>query len=298
MQTTATIRKAQIIFAAMFAMVLVALVLLARGGAEPVYHGHPISYWIEPWQHHGTEPEENIAAAFSEMDERAVRWLAGQLDWRPSRLKATLNNLVARVISAKFFNDAPDRREVGAMGLVRLGPRAVSAICALEAVMQDTAEPRANSARAAALGALIRIRGEPLEPHLERLRDPSAPDWQMYARVMLHLGTNAAPAVPYLVNALEKPVHEEIVLTAVHALAAIHSRPHLTVPALARQLDNTNTLVRRTAIRGLSFFGAGAKPAWPALTPRLQDPHVMVRIAATNALRQIDAEAARQLGVN
>jgi HEAT repeat protein len=244
------------------------------------------------------EPAENIAAAFSEMDERAVRWLAAQLNWRPSGLKATLNNMVARIISAKFFNDEPDRREVAAMGLGQLGPRAVSAVPSLEAVFQHAAEPRAWSARAAALGALIRIRREPLEPYLEKLRDPSASDWQMYATAMWHLGTNGAPAVPHLVRALEQPAHEGIIQTTVNTLAAIHSQPELTVPALTRQLDHSNQLVRGNAIRGLALFGTAAKPAWPGLTSRLQDSAVMVRVAATNALRQVDAAAARQLGVN
>lgn len=290
--------KARVVAAFLFVLAAAASAWLLRRPGEPVYHGHPVSYWIEPWQHHGMEPAENIAAAFSEMDERAVRWLAAQLNWRPSGLKATLNHLVAQVVSAKFFNDLPDRREVAAMGLGRLGPRAISAVPALEAVFQHAAEPRARSARAAALGALIRIRREPLEPYLEKLRDPSASDWRMYAIAMWHQGTNGAPAVPHLVRTLEQPVQEGIIPTAVNTLAAIHSQPELTVPALTRQLDHSNQLVRGNAIRGLALFGTAAKPAWPALTARLQDPVVMVRVAATNALRQIDAAAARQLGVN
>src|SRR5436190_18523826 len=61
---------------------------------EPHYLGHPISYWTEPWHHHGTETPEREAAAFAEMDERAVRWLARQLDWRPSRMREGFGKLV------------------------------------------------------------------------------------------------------------------------------------------------------------------------------------------------------------
>lgn len=289
--------KSRVLLGSVFLLAVAALALLMQGPNEPVCRGHPISYWIEPWQHLGTEPEENIAAAFSEMDERAVRWLTAQLDWRPSRLKAAVNDLVAKVISARFFNDRPDRREIAAMGLGRLGPRAASAVPALEAVLRNTPAPRADSACAAALAALIRIEHEPLAAYLEKLRDPTAPDWQMVAWAMWHLGTNAAPAVPSLVKALEKPADEGTVRTTVSALAAIHSCPELTVPALAGQLEHADYHVRGCVIQGLSVFGAAAKPAWPALTPRLQDPELIVRVLATNALKQIDPEAAQQLGV-
>lgn len=288
--------KRRILLVVVFVFGAAAVGLLLRP-AEPVYRGHPVSYWIEPWQHHGTEPPESIAAAFAEMDERAVRWFIDQLDWRPSRLKASLNRLVASVISARFFNDAPDRREIAAMALGRLGPRAESAVPALEAVLQETAEPRARSAQAAALGALIRIRQEPLDSFLHKLRDPAARDWEMHAWAMWHLGTNAAPAVPYLVAALEAPAHDGILRTALSALAAIRSEPALTVPALARHVTHSNSSVRWTAIQGLKAFGREARAAWPALTNRLQDPESTVRWAATNALREIDADAARQIGL-
>jgi HEAT repeat protein len=290
--------KSRVVLLCVCVLGIVALVLLLNRPREPGYHGHPISYWIEPWQHHGRESAENIAAAYSAMDEQAVRWLAGQLNWRPSGVRATVNRLVARVISAKLFDDPPDRRETAAMGLGRLGPRARSAVPALEAVWRRTAELRAGSARAASLGALIRIRGGRLDPYLEKLRDPAAADWQIHAWAMGHLGTNAAPSVPFLVQALAKPAHEGIVLAAVWALAGIHSQPELTVPALAVQVGHSSPDVRRNAIRGLAAFGPAAKPAWAALTLRLQSPEPWLRVAITNALKQIDAEAARQQGVN
>lgn len=269
-----------------------------RPPAEPVYHGHPLSYWIEPWQHHGTEPQTNIAAAFEQMDERAVRWLASQLDWRPSKLKAALNDMVARVISAKFFNDAPDRREAAGMGLGRLGPRAALAVPALEAVLRDAAEPRASYARAAAMAALIQIRSDPLDAHLDKLRDPASADWVTHATVFWHLGTNGASAVPYLVKAMADSPSEVVFHTATYTLGMIRSQPELSVPALSLALEHTNHQIRYHAVLGLSQFGSHAKSGWTALLRRLDDSQNLVRVATTNALKQIDPVAARQLGVN
>ncbi|MGC3960907.1 MAG: hypothetical protein QM813_24125 [Verrucomicrobiota bacterium] len=81
------------------ALVVVALVVIWRAydRREPDYLGHPISYWIEPWQHHGTEPAERETAAFAEFDDRAVRWLARQLEWKPSKLKEGLARLINRL---------------------------------------------------------------------------------------------------------------------------------------------------------------------------------------------------------
>ncbi len=269
-----------------------------RTPAEPVYHGHPISYWIEPWQHHGAEPQTNIAAAFSQMDERAVRWLAAQLDWRPSELKRSLNDMVARLISAKFFSDAPDRREVAGMALGRLGPRAVRAVPALERLVRDAAEPRAGNAKAAAMAALILIRGDSPDAYLDKLRNPASPDWVTYATVFWHLGTNGAPAVPHLVKTLADSPPEHVLPTAACTLGMIRSRPELSVPALSRMLEHTNHQVRWHAVLGLGQFGPQAKPGWPALVRRLADSDRIVRFATTNALKQIDPDGARQLGVN
>lgn len=114
-------RKA-IIAGLLLAVAVIAWCLIPK--PEPIYLGHPISYWIEPWQHHGSKPPEREAAAFAEMDERAVRWLAQQLQWEPSKLKegfARFLNQFGDITSDRDYNG---RRPAAVRALTRLGPRA------------------------------------------------------------------------------------------------------------------------------------------------------------------------------
>lgn len=277
--------------------VIVVALITARRHTEPVIRGKPLTYWLQPGLQHPKEPPETIAAVFAEMDEDCVGFLIRELEWTPSRLVPILNAPLRR-ISIVLFQDRPDHRALAAVTLAKLGPRAKPALPALEKLARDAIEPRAADARGAAIAALVLLRHDPLEPLLEKLRDPSNPDWHTCATAMWHLGTNAASAAPLLVEILETSTNGWVRGRAAGILAAIHSQPELTVPALASLLTHTNVPLRWNAVAGLGAFGANAKPAWNVLTQCLTDPDLVIRSQTTNALQRIDPEAARQLGIN
>jgi HEAT repeat protein len=62
-------------------------------------------------------------------------------------------------------------------------------------------------------------------------------------------------------------------------------------------LSDTNFTVRVGAARGLGRFGADAHQAVPALVGLLSDANPFVRDAVSNALKEIDPEAAAKAGV-
>ena len=64
-------RRRQLVLAGLLVLIAVSLAGPVFFPREPDYLGHPISYWIEPWWHHGTEPPEREDAAYAEMDGRA-----------------------------------------------------------------------------------------------------------------------------------------------------------------------------------------------------------------------------------
>ena len=276
-------------------MLLLGVILLTRWmftSREPVYLGHPISYWTEPWQHHGTEPPEREAAAFAEMDEQGVRWLGRQLRWKPSKLKegfANFVNLFGDITSGRDYDGG--RRDASVRALTRLGPRAKAAIPDLEALSQTNVELHHDQLRAEAAAALVRIRGESLKPYIEKLPTTSEEEWARLATILGNQETNAADAVPVLVAGLLQTNRIVWVEPTVIALGNIHSHPELSVPALIQQLGKTNKVSEYQVFRALANFGPAASNAWPALAERVptttsyDNRHALMR-----ALQSIDPQ--------
>jgi HEAT repeat protein len=78
--------------------------------------------------------------------------------------------------------------------------------------------------------------------------------------------------------------------------------PEITIPAILPFVaaTNTNNGNRANALSALRNFGSSARGMVPMTTllQALQAPDEGVRAQATNALRQIDPEAARKAGID
>jgi HEAT repeat protein len=79
-------------------------------------------------------------------------------------------------------------------------------------------------------------------------------------------------------------------------LGRIHMEPEVVVPILMKTLNPTNDILS-TTITVLGEFGESAKPAVPALLRYLNNTDQYIRYVTTNALKQIDPEAAAKAGV-
>jgi hypothetical protein len=283
-------RRRHILFTGLLLLVTISLACLILAEREPVYLGHPISYWVEPWHHHGAEPPEREAAAFAAMDERAVRWLGRQLLWQPSKLKEGLARQLNRL--GDFTSDRDDdngRRSAALRALIRLGPRAKGAIPELEALSQINVELHRDEMRDTATALLVRLRGEPLQPYIDRLPTASGEQWGRLATILGIQETNAAEAVPKLVEGLMQTNRMVWVQPTVIALGCIHSHPELSVPAIMHQLGTTNPVAPYFVFSALANFGPQAKDVWPALAERLPaTTNFYARQALLRALRTID----------
>ncbi len=189
------------------------------------------------------------------------------------------------------------RREAALLALTRLGPRASTAIPEIEAASRTTVELHKESIRGQALGALIRIRGEPLQPYLEKLASAQAEDWTVLITALAVQGTNSAAAVPILVNALNRTNSNVWLAPAIAALGSIHSHPDLSVPTLVRYLAMTNWIERQMTVAALAAFGAEAKPAWTNLVACLRNSDNYTSLQVKRTLWQMDPEAAAKLGI-
>jgi HEAT repeat protein len=237
-------------------------------------------------------------------------------------------------------NPAPEVRILAAFAIGKIGPDGAPAIPAIQRLITNSLSPNPNRkfstddvalpafalgamgaaarpalpqiellrkdsavfVRAAAEAAFVKISGHGLDAILEPLKDaPGSTNWTFGAVAILFLGTNGAPAIPFLIPALQN-TNASVRDKALDALSVIHASPETTIPAILPLVEpsNTNNWNRANALSALRNFGPSARPFVPTTTllQALQDPDENIRIHATNALRQIDPEAARKPGID
>jgi hypothetical protein len=253
--------------------------------AEPVYHGKPISYWIEPWRHEG-ETEASVKAAFDDMDDRAVEWLIQGLKWKPSMLAGWINETSWRWDYE--FPERPDRRRRAAIALSELGESAMPAIPVLEEMVVDPVDPNHRSADAAARAALVRIRREPVE-HLFRELDEGPIKGRGFtaALAMAFLPEHARTTVPGLASRLALTNTLQMRFVAAAALELMASHPEKCVTELTECLQSPEEVAQGFCLRALAAFGPEASSAVDAVGRLTSSAQSSVRRNATNALKRI-----------
>jgi HEAT repeat protein len=105
------------------------------------------------------------------------------------------------------------------------------------------------------------------------------------------LGTNAAPAVPFLIQSLKNGRPNEAFPAAV-MLGVLKLEPGLAVPALTNSVRHPIWMVRLSAVHSLGDFGTNARPALPVLLNMLNDQELYE--AVTNAIQRIDPETLKR----
>jgi HEAT repeat protein len=108
------------------------------------------------------------------------------------------------------------------------------------------------------------------------------------------IGPAAEEATPALLQNLEDPKTQ---LKALTALRSISKKPDLVVSVLIGFLSSTNPSQQCWALSSLSDLEAAARTAVPKVLELLDAARPDIRQAATNALKQIDPEAAARAGV-
>ena len=265
-------------------------------------NGRTLTYWIDQFDRDvSSESPEVIQSALSAMDDRCVRALIGELNRNPSPspIWTAISDWVHRWNrSAAPIRESPYRGANAALVLGHLGSRATNAIPALENASRIRMRFPEEGAdiRGASLAALVLIRRDSVQVLAKKslaVADPYSGD---YRHAIYCLGTNAAPAIPVFVDALDPATNYHVKYYAAHSLVSIH-RPDLSLPPLVSMLKEPNNISRSIAISSLEGFRDEAKPAWNDLVVLLNDPEVEIRRRTTNALWFIDPVAAQQLGI-
>jgi len=104
--------------------------------------------------------------------------------------------------------------------------------------------------------------------------------------LLVDMGPRAAPAVPYMTEALEVDAGK-VAYNAAFALSRIGAAAAPAVVELINALEHRDKFVRRYSAQALGECGAAAATALPALEELQQDPDSYVRGAARSAIAKI-----------
>lgn len=252
-----------------------------------------------------SEREEAILA-FRAMGSNAVPMLVAELEARPTRFGYVMNSLLNRIRSYSLdYNQQHNWRRQRACDLLReMGESARDATPSFEKASTDGLWYIATSARA----ALIKLRNEPLAPYIATLNDRSDPTkWYSNAIMIADCGTNAAAAIPLLLESLQesdngqvsrglRPVGSVQIIQA-HAIIAmgmIRCEPQICVPAIIPFLTNADVALRQKAYFALLAFKDHTHTASDEVILGLNDPDPWIRGQALLALDQILSPAEKR----
>jgi HEAT repeats len=253
--------KKRRILLAVLVVVLSGLAWWLLRPSEPYYKSKSLSAWLEDYTLNDSSGTDD---AVRHIGTNAIPTLLGMLRARDSPLKAKFIELVGGPHFAGIdFITAGERNFQARLAFRALGPDASNAVPQL---LQIYAENISLDSRCQTMAAL----GE--------------------------IGPEAKSAIPTILGVL-KTTNGPVRWYAVLALGRIHGEPELVVPELLKPLHDPDARLHRYAAEALGEFGTNAQSAIPDLTLMLNDPNNLTRYAATNALKQIDPEAAARAGV-
>jgi len=284
-----------------FILILIGVVVLAgvivlvfRPEPEPEYGGKKLSEWVVelPAMDDNRHRESEAAQAVLRIGTNAIPFLLEWLCWEPSALRIKLQAPVDKIFtklspaSLKRSHRPYDRRWGAARSFRLFGPVASGAIPELNRRMID---PKRRQSGQIAAACLTNLGTNAVPPLMSALTNENAEVRGRAAVNMEYLGTNAAPAVPLLIECLQD-TDQMVVWGASKAL--IHFKHDTRVlPALADCVRNSRQTYRGYAIIALGRFGREALPVLPVLLDCLKDPNVVIAHMAGIELGNLHLEA-------
>jgi len=240
---------------------------------EPRYQGKALRDWL--WDYYNGGNRAAVTNALRVLGTNATPTLVGMLRSNDSALKEQLVGLWHEHIEGLHFlplslrypswyrHQAWVQCNSAAQGFEILGVEARGAIPDLIGVYRENISPVSQDSTCHALAAM---------------------------------GPAAREAIPWFLKSATNSTEAER-KTAIWALLRFHADAPLVLPVLTICLSDTNSWFRWLGANGLASLGHQASETAPELVTLLQDPAREVRVAATNALRQVDAAAAVRAGV-
>jgi len=259
----------------------------------------------------GPDTRRRAVQAVSNIGTNAIPKLLEMMRSRDSSIKRIFSDWSQnQALIGIHFTSAAETRAKATRGFYVLGPAANSAVPTLAILLND---PNAFDFASAALAGIGPAGVAPLTQALtngnREIRYQAANTLGQFGLVRLTsdatpaalaaISVEARLAAPALIGRLKDP-DDLMRAKAAIALGLLGHEPEIVVPALIENLQDTNTSLRvlASAAKSLCRFQGAAQSAVPLLLKALEHPDKRVREAATNALQQIDSEAAAKAGVH
>jgi hypothetical protein len=224
------------------------------------------------------------------MGTNTIPYLLQWIQYEPPAWETKVEQFSERFIRWRPFAHhlalAQSRADFASFAFRTLGPEAYSSIPELIRLMTNSTGRTAPFHVASALAGMGKSALPSLIPILTN-SPPAARHMAFYA--VSHMGTNALPAMPILLQCLGDK-QENVVAGAIAALGELRLQPDLVVPALTNFLVGSRKWPRVNAVFALEKFGPPARPAVPHLLALLTDSDPLVRTMSTNALHEIAPE--------
>lgn len=250
------------------------------------HQGRSVEAWVADLRAEEYSRRSAAVAAIGEMKEKVVPHLIHELKQRDSRLRRRVVRLTARFGREMIAPGNAIRRRTAAAGaLADIPEHAVLAVPALIGALADE-----NAAVAAEVERALRRIGEPAIPRiLAVLEDGDVNERTAAVRLINDIRTASPEALAALHAAIRNDaatVRREVAVSLQRVGA-----PEANIHPLLAALEDEEPGVREEAARTLGGFGRQAKTASGTLRDVLRDDHTRVRIAAAEALWEIDGDA-------
>jgi hypothetical protein len=281
---------------------------------QPRCGGHPLSYWLQVYTEArynfpydvappNQQKAEQAAGMIGAIGPTAIPYLLNWIAYEPNPMKTKFIDFMVRLRGGRprrwipeylTTDQAARRRFSAAEGFCILGQAAQSAAPELLRHLTYASNPGTAGDNARALAGIGPEGLSALSDFLTNSNLRIIPESKTWARLsainaIQTLETNAAPAIPALVQCLHEN-DEDVVWFAARALGWLNLRPELTIPALSNGTHSPKRKNRLIAVLSLEHLGYNQHDVVPALLPALRDPDAEVREAARSALANLAPE--------
>ncbi len=278
--------RTKAIAAATFAGLVALCIFLASEdrGEGPIYHGKPLSHWVDIYGAPGNgprDPESEDAiksAGTNAFPYHLIKWI--------QRNRVPLGARLSKPVAMLIYNQNPEvvisrreRRIIGAQ-LAFQPLRELATLAAMEelAKLMNTAasNPAASEIATRAFTSLASLRPRglvPLIPVIENPKHPLRRDAVESINGSVKNDLNAEMFAPGLIRCLDDTDYS-IRTIAADALGDFQAAPPVVVPILITHLETTDFKLKIAIVGALGNFPTEAAISLPALTNLLGDPEI------------------------
>ncbi len=278
-----------------------AIVILCFRSNEPTYKGRRLSEWVEDygreWTRVAGAVETNVIDVQSEealqhFGTNAVPYLLEWMNFKFPPYWSSTNHFVQFLKNRKFIFEPVAKKKFRADGAMRtfklLGPRAD---CAVGELTLRVTNLKSNQDQSAAM-ALTYLGPKAVPGLIAAITNQQIQTRYIQIAALRDLGTNARPALPALLKAVQDP-DPFVAGRSLRSLGNLQLEPEQVIPVMITNLSHTNPQVRYQAATALGHSGrqAQATNALPALLKAMNDSDPAVAAAAALAMRGIQQSA-------